>query len=45
MKTGVDCYMQHTENGAHKLSAIFLGYCLNTNAFRVFYNNSVRIEQ
>lgn len=47
---GIDCYMQHTENGTHKMSArsdkaIFLGYCLNTNAFRVFFNNSVRIEQ
>ena len=47
---GISCYMQHTELNTHKLSArsdraIFVGYCNNTNAYKIFYNNNVRIEQ
>lgn len=47
---GIDCYMQHTNLGVHKLharsdKAILLGYCQNTNGFKVYYNNNLRVEQ
>ena len=47
---GSSCFMQHTENGTHKLNArsdkaILLGYCSNTNGYKIFYNNHARIEQ
>lgn len=44
------CFMQHTEQVQHKLSArsdpaIFLGYGLHSVGYKVFYRGGIRLEQ